>query len=63
MRVIGREEWDKRLEEENRGTCMVLGLFGSREETECIVPYTKEFLSQCWQTRARRTRWTTSTLG
>ena len=32
--VIGREEWNRRIEEEDGAICTVLGLYGDRKEAE-----------------------------
>ena len=53
IRTVGREEWLRRLEEEEGGILTVLGLYrgeGQREK-EQIVRAVKEFLVQAWERR------------
>lgn len=49
--VIGKEEWDRRLKEDNGAICLVLGLYGDKKETGRILKLTKMFLTQCWERR------------
>ena len=54
MAVLGREEWCRRLEEEEDGGILtVLGLYrGEKEgEREKIIRAAKEFLIQAWGKR------------
>ena len=55
MRTVGREEWHRRLEEEEAGGILtVLGLYreeGHRER-EQIIRAVREFLVQAWETRS-----------
>ena len=52
--VIGKEEWDRRVEEGDRAICTVLGLEGDRKETDRIINETKMFLAQCWEKRTQK---------
>ncbi len=50
--VIGREEWARRMKEDNGATCTVLGLYRDSKESERqIVQLMKVFLTQCWDQR------------
>ena len=51
-RIIGNQEWRKRLEEEDGGVCTVLGLYGNKYEAQEMAKYSKAFLVGCLEKRA-----------
>lgn len=51
--IIGDEEWNRRLKEEDGGITTVLGLHGNRKEADEIVTQMKRFLTQVWLKRQR----------
>lgn len=52
-KTIVREEWEKRLEEDDEAIWTVLGLCGGREETERIVKAVRKYLTSSWENRTR----------
>ena len=46
--VLGREEWERRKEEEDRGMKTVLGYTENSDSDRQIVNHTKNFLKKCW---------------
>ena len=46
---IGQEEWANRLGEEDGGVSTILGLHRIKGEALKVVPFTKIFLTSCWE--------------
>ncbi len=49
-RIIGRQEWEDRKEEEDRGLRTVLGLTDDRDK-HVLVAHMKSFLLNSWKVR------------
>ena len=52
VEVIGEEEWNRRVEEEEGGITTILGLYRDKEEAKKIVPCVKTFLVKSWKKRS-----------
>ena len=51
---IGQEEWANRLGEEDGGVSTILGLHGIKGEALKVGPFTKIFLTSCWEKRSEQ---------
>ena len=52
-KIIGRKEWEKRKDGEDRGILTVLGLTNDKDIDKRIVSHMKMFLTESWSARKK----------